>query len=238
MADHPELSSTRDHPVLRNGQRRITTGQIKPERLFHIKLEVVEGVDQTSSIITLLMRDDNLDVIGFINNQDGGCYELGDRTDSLKVLPLEYGSKILPWGKDYGSILNDKSREEAEKTLGSARLGKIFLADAVRVLSRFTNASTDNQPRVSLLVLMVMACDSARMEPVRDAIAGGWDNGTGLTKKLKDYRRNWPVISGVLLDWRDHAYQGWPQNEELEKIGIRSPEDALKVVPLVFNDPC
>jgi len=84
---------------------------------------------------------------------------------------------------------------------------------------------------------MIMVCDSARMEPVREAMAGGWENGTKLTKQLNNYRGNWPVISGALLDWRDHAYQGWPQNRTLESNGIMSPEDALKLVPLVFNDP-
>jgi len=93
----------------------------------------------------------------------------------------------------------------------------------------------DNTDR-ALLGLMVMVCDSARIEPVCDTIARNWDNGTELTKQLRDYRWNWPVISGALLDWRDHAYQGWPENTKLESIGITSPEDALKVAPLVFND--
>ncbi|CAD6255288.1 unnamed protein product [Miscanthus lutarioriparius] len=88
----------------------------------------------------------------------------------------------------------------------------------------------------SLVGLMIMVCDSAGMEPVREAIAGGWNEGrTAFTEQFK-YRLMWPVISRVLLDWRDHAYQGWPQNRTLESMGFTSPEDALKLVPLVFND--
>ena len=95
-----------------------------------------------------------------------------------------------------------------------------------------------DNPGRALLGLIVMVCDSARMNPVLQAIAGGWNNGTKFTKELMDYIKNWPVISRTtLLDWRDHAYHGWPQNRTLESIGIMSPEDALKLVPLVFNDP-
>jgi hypothetical protein len=224
MADHPELSSTPNHPVLRNGRR--ITRRIKPERLFHIKLEAGEGV-KTSSI-TLFMRDDNLDVIGFIN-KNGHCYELADGQTSTvsQQLPSEYEPKFLRWGLDCRNWVLD-----------TTRLGNNFAADAVRVLSSFPDVADGDNPRLALLGLSVMVCNSARMNPVHDAIARGWKHGTTvLTKQLMDNRRSyWLEISAALLDWRDHAYQGWPQNGELEKIGIRSPEDALKVVPLVFND--
>jgi len=53
MADHPDPSSTRNHPVLR--QRSVT---IQPDSLFHIKLEAEaeaeEGVEETSSIILVI----------------------------------------------------------------------------------------------------------------------------------------------------------------------------------------
>ena len=104
----------------------------------------------------------------------------------------------------------------------------------MRELSRFTGSEDAKR---SLVGLMIMVCDSARMNPVLQAIAGGWNNGTKFTKELMDYIKNGPVISRALLDWRDHAYQGWPQHRTLESIGIMSPEDALKLVPLVLNDP-
>lgn len=75
MADHPQLSSTHNHPVLPRGrvitrESKMSQAQMKPEMLFHIKLqaEAVEGVDETLSI-TLVLRDDNLDVIGFIKKK-------------------------------------------------------------------------------------------------------------------------------------------------------------------------
>ncbi|XP_066336727.1 uncharacterized protein [Miscanthus floridulus] len=244
VADHPDLSSTSNNKVLRKVEDP-DTRRIQPESLFHIKLEAEaeEGVEETSSII-LVMRCDNLDVIGFINMQDrrAFCYEPGSRVE----LPGEYRSKPLHWW-DYG--------RDREQILGPAWLGKTFMAEAVRELSRFTGTDdhgftgseeakwsrsrfTGSEEAVrSLVSLMIMVCDSARMEPVREAMAGGWKYGTELTEQLNNYRGNWPVISRALLDWRDHAYQGWPENTKLKWIGITSPEDALKVVPLVFNDP-
>lgn len=94
MADHLDLSSTCNHPVVRKGRGisitseedehwllDLDTRHIQPESLFYIKLEAeeaVDGVDKTSAI-TLVMRDDKLDVIGFINQDGDYCYELGYR---------------------------------------------------------------------------------------------------------------------------------------------------------------
>ena len=80
VADHPDLSSTSNNKVLQYSHR------IPPEILFHhIKLEAEaeEGVEETSSII-LVMRCDNLDVIGFINMQDrrAFCYSGGGTTEA------------------------------------------------------------------------------------------------------------------------------------------------------------
>ncbi|CAD6255294.1 unnamed protein product [Miscanthus lutarioriparius] len=227
VANHPDLSSRSNNKVLRKVNLTYPdTHRIQSESLFHIKLEAEaeEGVEKTSSII-LVMRCDDLDVIGFINMQDrrAFCYEPGSRRE----LPGEYSSKLLRW--DYG--------RDREQILGPARLGKTFMAEAVRELSRFTDKGPSEKAKRSLVGLMIMVCDSARMNPVLQAIAGGWNNGTKFTKELMGYIKNWPVISGALLDWRDHAYQGWPQNSTLESMGITSADDALKLVPLVFNHP-
>jgi len=171
------------------------------------------------------MRYDNLEVIGFINLQDDRAYCYS----SCWEFPREYGPASPRWFKYY-------RREEIKNLLGPARLGKTFLAEAVRELSRLKDKEPSEEAKRSLVGLMIIIRDSARMEPVRKAMAGGWDNGTELTKQLSNYnKRNWEVISRALLDWRDHAYEGWPQNTELESMGITSADDALKVVSLVFN---
>ena len=162
VADHPDLSSTSNNKVLRKVNDP-DTHRIQPESLFHIKLEAEaeEGVEETSSII-LVMRCDNLDVIGFINMQDRACccYEPGSRRE----LPREYRSKILEWGWGYYG-------RDREQILGPARLGKTFMAEAVRELSRFTGRGSVEAKR-SLVGLMIMVRDSARMNRVLQAIAG------------------------------------------------------------------
>jgi len=72
MADHPELSSTRNHPVLcsRHGGVKGEPEVVQYDRLFHMKLQAVdEGVEETSSI-TLVMRNGNLDVIGRLHEPE------------------------------------------------------------------------------------------------------------------------------------------------------------------------
>ena len=109
VADHPDLSSTSNNKVLQYSHR------IQPESLFHIKLEAEaeEGVEETPSII-LVMRCDNLDVIGFINMQDrrAFCYEPG----SHRELPGGFYSKLLQWwdhGSEAGQDLHGGSRARA-----------------------------------------------------------------------------------------------------------------------------
>ncbi|XP_066341261.1 60 kDa jasmonate-induced protein-like [Miscanthus floridulus] len=127
--------------------------------------------------------------------------------------------------------------EKVVDKLNSERLGKTSAVNAVRVLSRFSegnllSANGEAEARLALVRLMVMICDSARMNPVLDAIAGGWNNGTGFTKQLMDYIRYWDRISTALQDWRDSSYRTWEKDDKLEGIRIKSPEDALDVVHL------
>jgi len=150
VADHPDLSSTSNNKVLRNVLKDPDTHRIQPESLFHhIKLEAEaeEGVEETSSII-LVMRCDNLDVIGFIKMQGRRAfsYEPGSRPE----LSGEYSSKLLQWwnyGRDRELPGEYSSKYyEREQKLGPARLGKTFMAEAVRELSRFTDRGRVRKP--------------------------------------------------------------------------------------------
>jgi len=134
VADHPDLSSTSNNKVLRNVLKDPDTHRIQPESLFHIKLEAEaeEGVEETSSII-LVMRCDNLDVIGFIKMQGRRAfsYEPGSRPE----LSGEYSSKLLQWwnyGRDRELPGEYSSKYyEREQILGPTRLSKTFMAEAV-----------------------------------------------------------------------------------------------------------
>ena len=108
--------------------------------------------------------------------------------------------------------------------LTSANLGKTFATDAVDVLSRFTNVADGDNPRLELVGLMFMVSESARMNPVRDAIARGWDTGTGFTKQLMtDYVWKYVEMSRHLRHWKRGNY------------AERRPDSELGDIYLVLN---
>jgi len=175
----PNISSSRKHPLLPKPRAE------QPVRWIRIKLQVVEG-EESSSSATLLMRDDNVDVIGFIN-QFGVCYDFADRNRSgRRMLPPKYKSVLLGWGNSYKSILGVRKEEEVMDMLTSVRLGKNFATHAVRLLSRYPHEvdGIEMTPMLALVGLKFMVSESARMNPVHDAIARGWDTGTGLRVEI------------------------------------------------------
>ncbi|RCV37180.1 hypothetical protein SETIT_8G042300v2 [Setaria italica] len=225
--EHPKLS-TRQHPLLLSDRM---------DRWLHIKLQVAgEGTS-----VTLAIGMDDLRVHGFTNeNEDRLWYRPEDYKKWLSL-----SSQVnLHWGYGYDSILGVNSHEGIVGKLASETqgLGKTTAVNAVRVLSRFRPhvllgelvAGGDKyyDARVALVCLSVMVCDSAKLNPVLKHIESGWENGTGHTKELEGYIKNWNRISSALLDWKEDSYRTWMKDERLERIGIKSPEDALDVVHL------
>jgi hypothetical protein len=232
VADHPPRRedvldnldpSKRNHPVMVSKD-----SYEKQPRWLEIKLQVAG--EETST--TLAVRADSLKVIGFMN-QNGNWYGI----PRWRGLPHNYKAQLLDWDPswlgNYKNILDAGNEEEVVKILDSARLGKTFAADAVRVLSRYPDVADGDNSRLALVGLSVMVCESARMKRLHDAIAGDWDTGASFTMQLLDYIKNWERISRALLVWKDHSYEAWIKDELLEMIGIKSPEEALDVVHLV-----
>jgi hypothetical protein len=212
----PNLSGSQKHPLLAKPRAE------RPVRWIHItlQLQVVEG-EESSSSATLLMSDDNVDVIGFIN-QCGVCYDFADRKRSARrMLPQEYKSVLLGWGNSYKSILAARNLEEVMDRLTSARLGKSFATHAVRVLSRFPDVADGDNPRLALVGLMFVVSESARLNPVQEAIAGGWDwdTGTGFTKQLMtDHVCKYVDMSRRLRQWKRGGYAEQCPDSELRDI--------------------
>jgi hypothetical protein len=92
---------------------------------------------------------------------------------------------------------------------GLLTLDKSFAAKAVRRLS--SSIHPDDQvagmmsARVALTGLIFMACESARMDPPRDSITGGWSNDTVVfTEQLMDdYVRKHGVMTRRLQAWKE-----------------------------------
>jgi len=210
----PNISSSRKHPLLPKPRAE------QPVRWIRIKLQlqVVEG-EESSSSATLLMRDDNVDVIGFIN-QSGVCYDFADQNRSCRrMLPPKYKSVLLGWGNSYKSILGVRKEKEVMDRLTSANLGKTFATDAVDVLSRFTNVADGDNPRLELVGLMFMVSESAKMNPVHDDITRGWDNGKGFTKEsMTKYVWKYVEMSRRLRHWKKGGYARPQPDSELGAI--------------------
>ncbi|OEL34590.1 hypothetical protein BAE44_0004391, partial [Dichanthelium oligosanthes] len=126
--------------------------------------------------------------------------------------------------------------------LNTAKLGKDFATKAVRVLSRYPDVEdvAEIYPRLALLGLMIMVCESAKLQPLHDAIADDWEPGTKFTKKLIGYIRNWGNMSQTLLHWKNTGRQSWIEvdNEHkswMKHVKINNAKDAKQVIRLVFN---
>jgi hypothetical protein len=164
--------------------------------LIHIKLQVSgQGKGRatlSSSTTTLVIRDDNVDVVGFMN-QKGDCYAIGNGNN----LPPRYNSKPLA-----GWVI---SKEQVVNVL----VGKTFAADAVRVLSCYPEHVADGvNPMLALVGLSVMVCDSARMNPVHEKIADGWSTGTRFSQQfMTDTMGKYEWMSRSMWQWsrRDYA---------------------------------
>jgi len=78
--------------------------------------------------------------------------------------------------------------------------------------------------RRAVVGLMFMVSESARMNPVHDAIARGWDTGTGFTKQLMtDYVWKYAEMSRRLRHWKRGHY------------AERRPDSELRYIYLVLN---
>lgn len=247
---HPthELSMTRDHPVL--ARRR--AGQ--PGRWFHIKLQLPDS-RQTST--TLAVRDDNVYVIGFMN-QDGNWYELGldHRSSPVFLLPQEYKAVRVGWGISYGGLTGSEEEEKSwVQELELAGLGRTrdFATWAVSTVSCYHHPPDDVQGqqeegdvnvilnrRLALAGLILMVKESARFNAFRDGFAAVWDRpDTGTPpfslKKLMPYNiYTWVNISQDLLRWKNDHYRTWRSSGYRRSMG-NNESDALDAVALVYN---
>ncbi|CAO2149204.1 unnamed protein product [Urochloa humidicola] len=209
----PDLNTTQTHPLLPR-QRLLD----QPLRWIRIKLEVDE---MTST--TLVMRDDNLYVHGFMNGK-GAWYEVLEHRDSKSMLPLaEFNPHftITRWGLGYPGLLGVVRRgtwyekhcavaEKLENEICSS--GKAFAVNAARTLCSFPDRYSDQwymDPKVALAGLFVIVSESARMTPLHDAIACGWNrrHWKGFTKQLMlNYVWSYGAMSRRLRNWKEGNY--------------------------------
>jgi hypothetical protein len=227
LADHPDredvfdrhsssiLSSTKVHPVLAKQCAE------QPARWIHVKVQAVKGKEMLSST-TLIMRDDNLYICGFVNQQ-GDSFELIDNPDrSADILPVdEYSPRRLSWGVGYRSLLDADTEDDLARRLAHASIGRNFAMEAVYVLSCFpawvdarrVYRRKQMNPRLALAGLIIMICESARMNRIHDFIERCWSKDMKLTNDLmRDCVLNYGRMSLELLTWKSKGYTTNPDS--------------------------
>jgi hypothetical protein len=216
LDEHPKfssLSSTGErHPVPAKQRAE------QPERWIHVKLQADTGEETLST--TLIMRDDNLYVCGFMNQQ-GDSFELIENLDrSADMLPVhEYTPQRLSWGVDYRSLLDADTEDDLLRILAGVKMGRELAMDAVRVLSGFPGWVVDGMnPRVALARLMFMVCESARINRINRFFARLWSKIVLFDNNmLRDYVFNYRRTSSELLRWKSEGYANpCPMSQLLE----------------------
>lgn len=237
------LSSTREHPVLpkivarvpnkwihvklqvkdkdndegskmpgKNEDNEDTLGETKDDEDTMMQ-EVDDDNEDTKTWVTLIMRDDNLYVLGFKNHN--GVYGLKDDHENGEGMLSKdeaYNPEMLRWTVRYKSILGAASDDVALETLSGAHVGYKSAIKFVRNLSAFTNRDPPNvvnEARKALACLIILVCESARLNPVLDAIAAEWETGNGFTAELMNnyvWQGCYGTMSKKLLEWRSRNY--------------------------------
>ncbi|CAD6258211.1 unnamed protein product [Miscanthus lutarioriparius] len=203
----------------------------EPKRWIYIKLVLKDGAETT-----LAVRDDNVYLIGFMN-QRGELFEFGfsgtiDR--SKRSRPMLRGSRFLECDVNYGSLLHGGARN-----LKNMELGRAFALFAVRQLSGYYQGQgriVGDNTRRALAGLMVIVCEATRMRPLLET--AGWHDRFSCFIKSKhvDYIWGWGDMSEALLRWkRDGNTFQFPKC--LEDIGVGGPCKALDIVELLLNTP-
>jgi len=190
----------------------------QPARWIQIELKAVNG--NKTSTITLVMRDDNVDVMGFKNQM--GWFELGN----WRMLPPQYNSVLL-------GCRVATNKEQVANMLCSKKLGKKFAVEAVCTLSCFTGAKDVDQLMQPLVGLSVMICDSARMNPVLGAIEKGWKNGAILTDQIMSDVWRYGEMSEALRQWKRGNYTEPRPTSELGAIYLVLNGDPFSACPFI-----
>jgi len=202
-----KLCSTQKHPVL-------PKQNTKPGRWIHIELKVKDGTSAT-----LVMRDDNLYVLAFINKNGETLYTIQEAGGIFVGMEAHsrWRTEDLHWGVKYSELLGSKS--EAEKhlldpefiaqKLEKQGLGRCFAEEAVGKLSCYRKNQEDMEAaKVGLAGLIVIVCESARMNPIYNSIALGWtNNDVKFTREtLGRYVWNYSNMSRDLRIWKENKF--------------------------------
>lgn len=211
---------------------QLTGFPIPPVRLIHLKI-----LGPGSSSPTLLIRDDNAFIVGFINNLDHK-FELSKHGVDPTLIS---GATPIGFNGSYHALLGGSSN------IPSLKVGRRNIIEAVKNVGKYSHrrAAADDDDdgdieptmaamgiREALAVLVVSLCEGARFPPVFNAINATWDAYAAafLTTADVPLINNWGNLSSALLGGDKFP---WPSN--LIQIGIADRANGLNKIALILH---
>ncbi|KAM0840941.1 hypothetical protein ACQ4PT_059339 [Festuca glaucescens] len=220
LRDHPQHeeyvlahgSLIRDHPLLPEREAE------QPKRWMYVNF-----ILQNTRKITLAIRDDDVYVVGF-SNQNGRWYELGINNGTNE--PFLTMSTFLGCDVQYASIL-------AGRSVTNVTLGQRCAIDAVHRLSSYNaDGVADNATRRHFASLIVMISEASRMIEHYNKVTLGWltEPSPQLGDRLHILLHNWEGMSSAMLERGDFC-------PVVQNMGITDLKSAKLVVHLLRNSP-
>lgn len=201
-----------DHciPVLPSEKELMKMKDKQDPLLLHIELHAKAKKQNSNGswTTTLAMRKDNLYIVGF-TGKGGKWFELAE---SRCGLPKEYHATLLTWDTSYKSIMNLQDQDQVKRMMRNTRLGKAFAMRAVRRLSQYPDHdyNDENPTRLGLAGLIVLICESARMETICNEFQNKhkWGGkGVVINDKVLERIWDWGTVSAALRRLKKHDYK-------------------------------
>lgn len=200
-----------------------------PEQLVNqvppnwIPVELVGRGDQK---IEIALRSDNLNLAGF-KNKHGQWFEL--RSDSKG--PLIPGSILLPFGGSYRDLLGP----EWESILQRLQLSKTDLLDAIEfIFSHPSSNISEDYLKRAITVVIIMICEAARLNPIRNMIFNSWPHPVKLDKQFAKFPKLWCNLSMfILCKFWGTSWKHSGGVDELKHNGITTFEEAIGMVNII-----
>ncbi|KAF6987002.1 hypothetical protein CFC21_022629 [Triticum aestivum] len=213
-----------DHPLL--PEQRTP----KPARWMHINLTEKDANTGDVRRTTVIVRDDNVFVVGF-QNRNRDYFEFGIDNRSTHIIPEpdhlnndQEPAKLFFLGcdADYPDLVGCKGN------LADLDLGKEAMTRAVRTLWAYTNIKgpADTATRKDLARVCVVIAESARMASHFDTVRTGWNTqGSRINLTQVRYVDTWSKMSRALIKCA---------KENLENLRTHP---AFDVLHLLLNSP-
>lgn len=147
---------------------------------------------------------------------------------------------ITGFANDNNNIVGDQHSGDGDAMINGFATVDNNIGDDDATIIGFAN-DPDRSLRRAVAMLAVTLCEAARLIPVHDTISKDWTSkqGPAVTVPQAKYIKKWGQLSEALHGW---AAQGFKNDQEWfrylkDSTGIRTGDQALKVMHLILNNP-